>query len=94
MGVAISSNCSESDVVFEVFISYRFIQVILIKLSRSMQEMKDKKELLAYCGFHCGDCLGYTGVIAEAAKDFKIVLDKYKFERTAKCVLDGKMCIT
>lgn len=49
--------------------------------------MKDRNELLAYCGFYCGDCLGHTGVIAEAAKDFKRVLDKYQFARTAKCVL-------
>jgi len=53
--------------------------------------MKDKKELLAYCGFYCGDCLGYTGVIADAAKDFKMVLDKYKFDRTAKCVLPDQL---
>lgn len=26
--------------------------------------------MLAYCGIYCGDCLGYTGVIADAAKDF------------------------
>lgn len=32
--------------------------------------MKARKELLAYCGFYCGDCLGCTGVIAEAATTF------------------------
>jgi hypothetical protein len=49
--------------------------------------MKERENLFAYCGFYCGDCLGYTGVIADAAKDFKTVLDKYQFDRTAKCVL-------
>ncbi len=53
--------------------------------------MKDRKELLAYCGFYCGDCLGYTGVIADAATEFKMVLDKYKFERTAECVLPDQL---
>ena len=53
--------------------------------------MKHKKELLTYCGFYCGDCLGYTGVIADAATDFKTMLDKYKFERTAKCVLPDQL---
>jgi len=53
--------------------------------------MKSKKELLAYCGFYCGDCLGHTGVIADATKDFKKVLDKYQFERTAKCIFPDQL---
>jgi hypothetical protein len=48
--------------------------------------MGERKELLAYCGSYCGDCLGHTGVIADAASDFKTVLERYKFERTAECV--------
>lgn len=48
--------------------------------------MSDKSTLLAYCGIYCGDCLGYTGVIADAAAEFKAVLDKYKFRRSAECV--------
>lgn len=44
----------------------------------------DNKKLLAYCGLYCGDCAGYSGEIAEAAKIFKNRLTKYKFERTAK----------
>jgi hypothetical protein len=30
--------------------------------------------------------LGYTGVIADAAEDFKSVLDKYDFEKSAKAI--------
>jgi hypothetical protein len=48
-------------------------------------------ELLAYCGFYCGDCLGYTGVIADAAEAFKVVLDRYQFERTAECVFPQEL---
>lgn len=55
------------------------------------KEKKMKKKLLAYCGFYCGDCLGYTGVIADAAEDFKKVLEKYKFEKSAKCILPEKL---
>ena len=53
--------------------------------------MNDKKTLLAYCGFYCGDCLGHTGVIAEAAKNFKDVLDKYQFRQTAKCIFPDQL---
>ena len=35
--------------------------------------MKERENSLAYCGFYCGDCLGKTGVIADAAKDLKTV---------------------
>jgi hypothetical protein len=53
--------------------------------------MKARKELLAYCGFYCGDCLGYTGVIAEAATALRTVLDRYQFERTAKAVFPRQL---
>ena len=52
---------------------------------------KERKDLLAYCGFYCGDCLGYTGVIADAARDFMKVLEKYEFDRTAKCVFPEEL---
>ena len=42
-----------------------------------------EKRHLAYCGMYCGDCLGRSGVIADASNDFLKVLDKYEFERTA-----------
>ncbi len=32
---------------------------------------------------YCGDCLGYSGVIADASTRYLEVLDKYQFERTA-----------
>jgi len=53
--------------------------------------MKESKDLLAYCGLYCGDCLVYAGVIADAAKDFMTVLEKYKFDRTAKCVFSEQL---
>ncbi len=52
---------------------------------------KMKKELLAYCGIYCGDCLGYTGVIADAAEDFKGVLEKYEFEKSAKAIFPDQL---
>ena len=42
-----------------------------------------KRSFLAYCGIYCEDCLGLSGVIADAARDFLNVLDKYEFEKTA-----------
>jgi len=53
--------------------------------------MEDKEELLAFCGFYCGDCLGYTRVIAKAARTFMNVLEEYKFDRTAKSVFPEKL---
>jgi len=53
--------------------------------------MKARKDLLAYCGLYCGDCLGYTGVIADVAKNLMMVLNKYKFDRTVKCVLSKEL---
>ena len=47
--------------------------------------------LVTYCGIYCGDCLGYTGVIAEAAEEFLDVLDKYKFYMTAKYVFPERL---
>ena len=53
--------------------------------------MKDKKELLAYCGIYCGDCLGYTGLVADAAKSLVMVLEKHKFDQTAKCLFPEEL---
>ncbi len=47
--------------------------------------------LVTYCGIYCGDCLGYTGVIADAAEEFLDVLDKYKFYMTAKYVFPERL---
>ena len=53
--------------------------------------MVGRKELLAYCGLYCGDCLGYTGVIADAAGKFKAVLERYRFDMTAKGVFPEEL---
>ena len=53
--------------------------------------MMSKKALLAYCGIYCGDCLGNTGVISDAAKECISVLEKYRFDRTAECVFPEKL---
>ncbi|MFX1567531.1 MAG: DUF3795 domain-containing protein [Promethearchaeota archaeon] len=53
--------------------------------------MKDKKELLAYCGLYCGDCAGYSGEIADAAIKLNQQLTKYKFEHTAKNIFTEKL---
>jgi hypothetical protein len=53
--------------------------------------MKGRADLLAYCGFYCGDCLGYTGVIADAAENLMGVLQKYRFDRTAECVFPKQL---
>lgn len=53
--------------------------------------MKKEKKLLAYCGLYCGDCVDYSGAIADVARNFKKVLEKYKFDRTAKCVFPEEL---
>jgi hypothetical protein len=50
-----------------------------------------KVELVAYCGIYCGDCLGYTGVIADAAEAFAAVLDRTQFERTAAWIFPEEL---
>ena len=50
-----------------------------------------KKEWLAYCGIYCGDCLGQTGVIADAATTFVGVLEKVQFHRTVASVFPDKL---
>jgi hypothetical protein len=53
--------------------------------------MGEREALLAYCGYYCGDCLGYTGVVADAADALVAVLDRYQFERTAECVFPEEL---
>ena len=53
--------------------------------------MKKKKDLLAYCGLYCGDCAGYDGEIATAAKTLLKMLEKYKFDQTAKCLFSEEL---
>jgi hypothetical protein len=54
-------------------------------------KMSESTNLLAYCGFYCGDCLGYTGVVANAAESLLHVLQEYMFERTAECVFPQQL---
>lgn len=60
-------------------------------MAKGSKKKQMKKDLLAYCGIYCGDCLGYTGVIADAAEDFKGVLEKYEFEKSAKAILPDQL---
>ena len=53
--------------------------------------MKKRTDLLAYCGFYCGDCLGGSGVIADAAEEFMDVLEKHKFDRSVKCFFPERL---
>ena len=53
--------------------------------------MSGEADLVTYCGIYCGDCLGYTGVIAEATDSFLDVLDKYKFYMTARNVFPKEL---
>jgi hypothetical protein len=53
--------------------------------------MKKQKEMLAYCGLYCGDCGGYSGEIAESAKNLDRVLKKYKFERTSQSLFSNEL---
>ncbi|MBN1694990.1 DUF3795 domain-containing protein [candidate division WOR-3 bacterium] len=60
-------------------------------MAKKIKVKKMKKDLLAYCGVYCGDCLGHTGVIADAAGEFKKVLEKYEFEKSAKCIFPEQL---
>ena len=53
--------------------------------------MTSEENLITYCGIYCGDCLGYTGIIADAADAFLDVLDKHKFYMTAKNVFPEEL---
>lgn len=53
--------------------------------------MTGKLELVAYCGLYCGDCLGYTGVIATAGEAFAVVLDRTQFESTAAWIFPEEL---
>jgi hypothetical protein len=56
-----------------------------------MASAPDKRTLLAYCGLYCGDCMGYTGVIADAAERFKAVLEQYRFGKTAGAMFQEEL---
>jgi len=61
------------------------------KNKKGKKKMENRKELLAYCGLYCGDCLGYTGLLARRAKSLFTVLEKHQFDRTAKVVFPKEL---
>lgn len=44
------------------------------------------ENLIGYCGLYCGDCVGYTGVIADLAKDLRKEMRKAKFDIIADAI--------
>lgn len=51
----------------------------------------DNGSLLAYCGLFCGDCAGYSGEIAQSARELKAVMERYKFDQTAKHLFSSEL---
>jgi hypothetical protein len=43
----------------------------------------EDKDLIAYCGLYCGDCLNYKGEIADLARDLRKKLRAARFDRAA-----------
>jgi len=46
--------------------------------------MAGNKELIAYCGLYCGDCVSYKGKVADLARDLRKELRAAKFDKTAE----------
>ena len=46
--------------------------------------MPGNKDLIAYCGLYCGDCVSYKGKVADLARDLRKELRAAKFDRTAE----------
>ncbi len=46
--------------------------------------MKNKKELIAFCGLYCGECPNHTGKIADFARDLRKELRSVRFDKTAE----------
>ena len=53
--------------------------------------MGDSLTLPAYCGLYCGDCAGRSGDIADAARSLLDVIERYKFERTARSLFSTEL---
>ncbi len=45
--------------------------------------LKNKTDLIAYCGLYCGECFNYTGAIADLARDLRKELRNFRFDKTA-----------
>ena len=46
--------------------------------------MAGNKNLIAYCGLYCGDCVSYKGKVADLARDLRKELRAAKFHKTAE----------
>ena len=46
--------------------------------------MTENRDLVAYCGLYCGDCVGYQGKVADLARDLRKELRQAKFDKTAE----------
>jgi len=46
--------------------------------------MADDKNLIAYCGLYCGDCINYKGEVADLARDLRKKLRAAKFSRVSR----------
>jgi hypothetical protein len=53
--------------------------------------MDETTDLLACCGLYCGDCAGYSGEIADRARELVATMKKYRFELTAKHLFPEKI---
>jgi hypothetical protein len=52
--------------------------------------MVKNKELVAYCGLYCGDCVKYKGNVSKLADELKSELSKGKFEKIATTISEIK----
>ncbi len=41
-------------------------------------------DMIAYCGLFCGECLNYTGSVADLARDLRKELRNFRFDKTAE----------
>jgi len=44
----------------------------------------ENKDLVAYCGLYCGDCINYKGEIADLSRDLRKKLREAKFDRVSQ----------
>ena len=45
---------------------------------------EESEDLVAYCGLYCGDCHGYTGCVADLARDLRKELRQTRYDLFAK----------
>ncbi len=46
--------------------------------------MSEDKDLIAYCGLYCGNCINHKGEIADLARDLRKKLRQAKFDKAAE----------